>query len=227
MSFYEIIFRTVIIFITVYIWARILGKKLISQMTFFDYVAGIALGSLTASSIMTPGIDLYKTVVSISLFSLLALLLGLTSLNSLSLRKIINSQPSTVIENGEIQYYQLKKIRLDISDLLMQLRKKNAFYLNEIETAIVETDGTLSVLKKANAMNVTKADLQVITPSRGIPYNLVVDGKVIRYNLKALDKDDNWLQTSLLSNGVTDISKVMLCQIDKQNHISIHQKPAK
>ncbi|TCP30201.1 uncharacterized membrane protein YcaP (DUF421 family) [Scopulibacillus darangshiensis] len=224
MSYLEIILRTVIIFITIFIWSRILGKKLVSHMTFFDFVAGISLGSLVASSIMTPDIHLLQSVISISLFAFLSLLLGIISFNSLSLRKIINSGPAVVIKDGEVQDDELKKARLTIHDLMMLLRKKDVFYIDQIEAAMLETDGTLSVLIKPEAMPPTKSDLNTVTPTRGLPYNLVVDGQPVKANLQGIKKDENWLRTMLQSHGIDDIEVVSLCQIDRKNQVYIHKK---
>ncbi|MFC7393397.1 DUF421 domain-containing protein [Scopulibacillus cellulosilyticus] len=224
MSYIEIISRTVIIFIILFIWTRILGKKLISQMTVFDYVAGISLGALVGSSIMTPDLGVLKTMLSISLFAFLAFILGHAVMKHLIIRKVVNGEPTIVIRKGKILEDQLRKIQLNVNDLLMLLRKKDTFYIDEVDAAIVETDGTLSVLKYPSAMNVTKKDLNVNFEKRGLAYNLVIDGKIIKESLNILHKNENWLQTLLEANGYTNIKNIILCQIDDQNRLYVDQK---
>ncbi|MBM7646547.1 uncharacterized membrane protein YcaP (DUF421 family) [Scopulibacillus daqui] len=224
MGYIDILSRTIIIFITLFIWTRILGKKLISQMTVFDYVAGISLGALVGSSIMTPDLGVLKTMLSISLFAFLSFILGHAVMKHLIIRKVVNGEPTIVIRKGKILEDQLRKIKLNVNDLLMMLRKKDTFYIDEVDAAIVETDGTLSVLKHPSAMSATKKDLNINVKGRGLAYNLVIDGKIIKDSLDALHKSEDWLKTLLKANGYTSIENIILCQIDDQNHLYVDQK---
>lgn len=224
MSAIELLFRTVFIFLLLFLLARLLGRKLISKMTFFDYVSGITLGSLCANIILNNNLNLKVMVISPIFFMLLSVIFGIVAMKSLKARKWINSEPHIIIRNGSINEGNMKKLRLTSDALLMLLRKKNIFYLNEIDIAIMETDGTLSVLKKTQYLPATKQDLKVPSKSRGIPQVIINDGILIRKNLENTDKDEEWLNTVLKSRGISSIKEVFLAQIDEDNSIHIEVK---
>ncbi|GAA4718541.1 DUF421 domain-containing protein [Brevibacillus fulvus] len=219
MSAWEMVLRTVVAFVVLYVWARILGKKLISQMTFFDFVAGITIGTLTGSVIFTSTIPLWVGLLGLSVFALLCLLTGILSLKSYRWRGVLNGKPSLIIKDGKIQEQALSKNRLTIDDVLFLLREKNVFYLDEVELAYFETNGQLSVLKKPDIMPVTRKDMKFHRSSRGLPHNLVIDGKIIAENLQAIHKDEKWLLSILRAQGVSDISEVVFAQMDDGNSL--------
>jgi uncharacterized membrane protein YcaP (DUF421 family) len=187
LSFIEMAFRTIISFAFLYLMCRLLGKKLISQMTFFDYVAGITLGNITASIIFVKDITVSIGLSGLAIFTVLALILEIFSLKSIIMRKVINDEPTLIIENGKIYEKGLKKSRLTIDNLLFHLRKKNIFYLDEVDIAYFETDGTVSILKKTESMPVTRKDIDTVQESRGLSQTFIIDGRIQKKSLKAMN----------------------------------------
>ena len=223
MSLLEMLIKTLIIFITLYMLSRILGKKLISQMTFFDFVAGVTLGSISASLLFTANIPIHVGIASLIFFALLSLVLDFSSMKSLRFQKILNGEPAIIIQNGMIREKEMIRARLTMNELLFLLRKKDTFYLDEVELAIFETDGTLSVLKKVQNQPVTKIESQTHLYSlpRGITKTVIIDGKVIHENLEQTGKDEAWLFSVLKTNGIEDVSQVSIAQVDELGKVFI------
>jgi uncharacterized membrane protein YcaP (DUF421 family) len=224
MNLLEMVIRAVLVFIVLYIWCRILGKKLISQMTFFDFVAGIALGSISGSIMYSQNIPLAIALVGLSVFALMAFILDVTGLRSFKSRKVINGEPTLIVKNGEILENGMGKARLTMDNLLMLLRKKNIFYVDDVELAFLETDGTVSALKKPETMPATRQDLQVVTTSRGLPQTFIIDGKILENSLKAAGKDQQWVKSILDENDIPDVKNVAFAQIDQQNKVFVDKR---
>lgn len=223
-SVLEVITRAVISFIVLFIWCRILGKKLISQVTFFDFVAGITIGSVTANIMLSPQVPLWIGLIGLSLFCALALLLDWLSLKSLKVRKLGDGVPILVIKEGKILEEGMRKSRLNMDNLLFMLRKKNIFYLDEVELAYYETDGSVSALKKTNFQSVTRQDMSFSAITRGLPQAVIKDGKMIETGLKELGKDEKWLKKQLEKVGVDDLSDVTLAQVDQNDQMYVDRR---
>ncbi|WP_274364368.1 DUF421 domain-containing protein [Paenibacillus thermotolerans] len=221
MSWYELALRAFFAFLFLLLWAKLLGKKLISQMTLFDFVAGVTIGTIGGSIMFTKSISVAVGFIGLSVFCGLALLSDVLSLKSLRMRKWINSEPVLIIRNGQILESGLSKTRMTMNSLLLLLRKKNVFYVDEVELAFFEIDGSLSVLKKSDAQPVTRKDLQLFTPSRGMPRTVIIDGSVLPHNLMAAQKDMEWLKRQLDAQGISDVNGVALAQVDELGRLYI------
>lgn len=197
MAIWEVLIRASVAFVVLLLWSRILGKKLISQMTFFDFVAGISLGSITGSLILSNTISLTTGLLGLSCFALLALLVDLATVKWITGRKLFNGEPILIIQNGKILEQGLRKTRLTMDQLLMNLRKKDIFYVDEVDLAFLETDGTISVLKKTELLPVTRQDLQLAAGSRGQSQSVIIDGQVMDNSLAGAGKDLEWLKQVL------------------------------
>lgn len=214
----EMMFRTIVAFISLYTICRILGKKLISQLTFFDFVAGITIGSVAANIMFQP-VKITTGIIGMTTFGALSLLSGVIAIKSLKGRKVLDGEPTILIKNGKILEEGMKKNRLTMDQLLLNLRKKNVFYIDQVETALLETDGTLSVLKKPMYLNATQQDLQRVNSSRGLPEAFIVDGEILQDSLKSLGKDMEWVNHVLKVYHVENIKHVFYAQVDQQGNV--------
>ncbi|HJV16224.1 MAG TPA: DUF421 domain-containing protein [Bacillales bacterium] len=221
MSIGQITFNTIIAFMVMYIVSRALGKKLISQMTFFDFITALSLGSLVGSIILAKDIPIWKGSLSLVVFAAMSFAVDFTSLKSYWGRKILNDVPTPIIKEGKLIFEGMKKVRLTVDDLLFQLRKKDIFYLDEVECAILEIDGTISALKKPENLTPTIKDLQLRASSRGIPQNFIIDGNIIPNILAKMGKDENWVLKIIFPNKLTD---VLVAQIDEQMKVYVSLK---
>ncbi|WP_216829700.1 DUF421 domain-containing protein [Alkalihalobacterium elongatum] len=221
MTLIEVIIRTTLLFIVLYILCRILNKKLIAQMTFFDFVAGITIGSIVATAMLMKDIPVYIGVIGLVFFSLYTFISNIIAIKSFTGRKILESEPTYVIKDGQVLEDGLKKGMLTMDSLLTSLRKKNVFNLDEVDTAILETDGTISVLVKPPYLPAMQKDVYNIQPNRGVGQAFILDGNILMKSLELLGKDMEWVKTTLTAHNVEKIEDVFYAQIDKQGIVYI------
>lgn len=203
MSFIEVIGRVIISFGVLLLMTRIMGKKQVSQLTYFNYITGITIGAVAASITIDRSIDMSDGFVSMVCWSLLTVLVSYINLKSPKARILLDGQPTIVIKNGKILEKTLAGLRLNMDDLSMLLREKNIFSTQEVDYAVLEPDGQLSVLKKVDQQSVTKKDLKIeaVKPLY-VPTEIIVDSKVITHNLKELGLSQSWLEKQLHQSGV-------------------------
>lgn len=213
--------RSVFAFITLFIYARILGKQQISQLTFFEYVTGITIGSIAASmstDLTTIG---FHHFVGLTTWAALVLIIQVSIIRNRWLSKVLEGEPAIVIQNGHILESNLRMTRYTYSDLMQQLRQKNIFSLTDVEFAILEPNGELSVLPKSQKRPVTPEDLGIPTNYEGLSTEIIADGKLIEQNLKQLQLDADWLMQQLKSQGINDINQVTFACLDSQGNLYI------
>ena len=205
-----VLVRGIIGFFTLLIFTRILGKQQVSQLTFFDYVVGITIGS-TASSLTT---DLTSRAwphwVGLITWAVLCLMLQLITLKSQTAEKFLDGEPTIVITNGKILEESMKKFRYTIGDLLAQLRDKGVFDLADVAYAVLEKDGQLSILKKTECDPVSPKDLNIKTSTASIDVEIIYDGSIVQNNLAIINRNERWIMNNLKKRGINDVSEVFL-----------------
>lgn len=203
--------------------SRFMGRKLISQMTFFDFVIGVTLGSVTAYIVLSDQGPLAPITTLITLTSL-TLIMGLSYIRSMKVRKLVNSEPIVVIDRGQIVNQNMEKIRLSVNDLLMLLRQKNCFNIGDVEYAIMEITGQLSVLLKAQKQPATVSDLNIYTHYKGLTRDLIMDGHILEENLNTTNLKEYDFLNQLKSHGVNDLKEVFYAGIDSSGSLYISKR---
>ncbi len=216
----QIILRSVVAFFTLLIFTRILGKQQVSQLTFFDYVIGITVGSI-AADIIDFNKNLGLQLLGLASWMSLAFILQFVTLKSRMLSKLIDGDPVLVVRNGKILENNMAKMRYKTKELLEQLRLKGAFDLADVEFAILETNGNLSVLKKSQQLPVTPNDLNIPTEYKGLSTALILEGEVIQKNLERCKLNRNWLFNELNKQGITDIKEVFIGTLDSSGNLYV------
>jgi len=209
-----VIVRSIIGFFTLLIFARILGKQQISQLTFFDYVLGITIGSIAASLSVDLSSRAWPHWVGLTVWAVIVWALQWFTLKCRPAAKYIVGEPTVVIMNGQIMEDAMRSIRYTLGDVLEQLRDKGIFDLNQVGFAVVETNGKVSVLLKPEFLPATPKDLKLTTQSSGLSTELIYDGLIINENLKQANVDKLWLENELKTKGISHISEVFLATID-------------
>ena len=189
----NIVIRVLILYILVLVTMRLMGKREIGLMQPFELVVAIMIADLAAVPMGDTGIPITNGIIPILVLLLIQLVISLINLKSIWGRKIICGMPSILIYRGRIDEKVMKKEKFTINELQERLRQNNIFNLGDVEYAILETSGELSVIQKPEKRNTIPEDFGILPEYEGIPYDLVIDGKVMYENLKAIGKDYNWL----------------------------------
>jgi uncharacterized membrane protein YcaP (DUF421 family) len=192
-----VVVRSIIGFFSLLIFARILGRQQISQLTYFDYVLGITIGSIAASLSVDLGSRAWPHWVGLLTWTAAVLVLQWASLKSRRASKYLVSEPTVVIMNGQIMEDAMASIRYTISDILEQLRDKGVFDLNQVGFAVVETNGKLSVLLKPEYQPLTPQDMKITPKASGLSTEVIYDGVIIEANLAKANVDRLWLHREL------------------------------
>lgn len=216
-----ILLRVAVAFVVLLVLTRLAGKKQLRQTTFFDFITAIAVGDIAAEKIADPKEPLLPWVGAAVLWFGLAIALDLLVLKDRRLGKLVAGEPTVVIENGKILEKNLYKNFLRVDDLIARLREKGQFNLADVEFAIFETDGELSVLPKSQVRPLQPRDLKIATQYEGISRELVVDRQVNRSNLKLLNLSHGWLLQELNRQGYEGPQDVFFAAIDTQGRLYI------
>ena len=202
------VLRSTASFILLIIMARILGRKALSQMTFFDFAVVITFGSVAANIGIGQDNSFHIAVTVLITFGLLGLLSGFLHIKSFRFRKLINSEPIVIIKNGEIIDVNMRRGRVTINELNSMLRDKNIFNITDVNYAVLENSGTLSVLPKAESKPLTPKDMQIKPIESGLTKDIIVDGIVMRENLNSTNLTEAWLLNELKQNAINDVKEV-------------------
>ncbi|KIL34158.1 hypothetical protein SD71_20985 [Cohnella kolymensis] len=183
--------KVIISFFFLLLLTRIMGKKQMSQLTHFNYITGITLGSLSASVITEKHIPLYQGLLAVGIWSGLTLLLGFISTKSRSVKRMIDGAPMILIRHGRVDQKALASTKITIDDMILLLRQKDVFSVSEVDLAILESNGSISIYKK-----------QEQTPAaKYIPTQIVADGQALKKNLNELGLSESWLLHELAKTG--------------------------
>lgn len=205
--------RSIIAFFTLLIFAKILGKQQISQLTFFDYVLGITIGSIAASLTTDLSSRAWPHWIGLLTWALLVYLMEHIAMKWRYAAKYIEGEPTIVIMNGKIMETAMRKMKYTAADIMGLLRSKDVFDLAQVDFAIIEPNGQLSVLKKAEYEPLTAKDMNISKTSTGISTEIIYDGMIISENLRQLNKDKNWITSQLKKQGIKKVSEVFLATL--------------
>lgn len=198
----SIALRSTLSFIILLILGRIVGRKMISRITFFDFIIGVTLGSLGVRLALGSDNSLLGNIVAGLTIISMVLLTDICNLKSYLFRKVEEGEPLILIENGIIQEKNLKKVRISLSKLLMLLREKDVFNIDDVYYAIMENDGELSVLLKPEQQALKAADMNIQTKPIHLPLDLIIDGKILYKNLVTSGHDIEWIATQLKKRNI-------------------------
>lgn len=220
-DYLHILFRSVVAYFVLLSFTRFMGKKQMSQLTYFDYIVGITIGSIAAVASIDKNINVFESCFSIVIWSLLTILVSEITLRNITLRLWLDSEPLVVIDKGKVIYKNMKKARYNMGDLLMQLRDKDVFYITDVEMAVLEPDGKLSILKKAEKSEVTAEDLNIKKPKTSMMVDIILNGKILINHLPQIQKDENWVIKQLKLKNINNIKDVIFAgmQADKKMYI--------
>lgn len=207
-GYVEIIIRTIIAFSILWVFVHLLGKQTIAQRTYHLYIASITMGTIGGNLAFNIKIKFLYFIISIFLMGSIVFVLNMLSVRSNRLRRWIAGEPATLIKEGKILEETMKRMGYSLDSLKQALRAKDVFNLEEVECAILEINGSLSVLKKPSYRSVTKQDLNIKSSPESVPVELIYDGKMLQNNFLNHTYDREWLEGELKKRNlaIKDIS---------------------
>jgi Predicted membrane protein len=194
-----------------------MGKRQIGQLQPYELVVAIMISDLASLPMQDTRIPLLHGVIPIVTLFVLQILISLLQLKSEKARNIFDGKPNLIVKDGKIQIGALKSQIFTTSDLMEELRINGYFNINEIEYAILETNGQISVLPKSNFMNTTKQDMNIKSQKNFLPMLLITDGKINKENLKIFNKSEAWLNELLQKNNIENYKDIFLAYMDTNN----------
>jgi uncharacterized membrane protein YcaP (DUF421 family) len=189
--------------------AKLMGHKQVAQLDFFDYISGITIGSV-AAELATELEAPWKPLIALVVYGLVSVLLGLITHKFPKTRKYINGTPTILQDNGTLYRKNLKKARLDLSEFLLLCREQGYFDLDEVQTAIFEHNGKLSILPRAANRPATPDDLSITAKATHIGTEVIMDGRIMGENLHRMGRDEAWLKKAIRAHGYDDVKAILL-----------------
>lgn len=207
--------------IVLFITAKIMGHKQISHLDIFDYISAITIGSI-AAELATELEETWKPLIAIIVYGLVSVFLSIITSKLPKLRKYINGTPTIIMNNGKLYYNNMKKAKLDLSEFMVMCRQQGYFNLNDIQTAIFEYNGKVSILPVSNKRPANPNDMNLNPPEEYINTEIIMDGRILEENLKRKELDLKWLQNQLKKLGYKNSKEIFLGVCDNNNKLSLY-----
>lgn len=224
MEYITIIYQALFSAITLLILTKLMGYRQVSNMSMFDYVNSITIGSIAAEMAMNSEGDYLKPFTAMILYALFVILLSKVSQKSIPLRRLINGKAVVLYLHGELYNENIKKAKMDLDEFLVECRINGYFDLSQVEAAILEPNGKISFLPVTKDKPVTPKDLGITPLQEEMFANVIVDGQILKYNLQHIDKDQNWLDQQLALHNIKDVKDVFLAICDRQGNFHVYPK---
>jgi uncharacterized membrane protein YcaP (DUF421 family) len=211
-----------LLFITIY-----MGKRAIGELPIFDFLIILTLGSVVGADIADPKVQHLQTGVAIIAIGILQKLVSKLKIANRKIGRLLTFEPTVVIQNGKLLRKNLNHIHYSVDNILQMLREKDVFDINDVETAIIESSGALSVCKRMRKQSVTAGDLGIIRPSSGISLPVIMEGTIYQHVLHQNNVSENWLKQQLQEKGIHDTAQVFFASINKDLDLHISLKNEK
>lgn len=213
--------RSIIAYLFLLLLTRLLGKKQVSQLTLFDYIVGITIGSTASTMSVELDNQTLTAAVGLAVWCSAHLFFCLLRMRSRKWSEFLDGVPAVVVRNGQIVTQSLTKERYTLDDLRMQLRLQKAFNLSEVEFAVIENNGQLSVIKRSQREPATPADLNIPTKYKGLPTELIFTGQILDSHLSQLHLTREWLADKLRGMGIADPAMVHYAELDSEGELYV------
>ena len=218
-----IFIRSILLYIIVLIVMRLMGKREIGQLQPFELAISIMIADLASTPMADTGIPLTNGIIPILALLVMHLVISIINIKSIKARQILCGKPSILIYRGKINEKNLKKERFTVNELEERLRGNNIVNIGDVEYAILETSGQITVIQKPNKRTTIPEDFGIEPEYEGIAYDLIVDGKVMYENLKILKKDYDWLKKQVNKFGILP-EQALLVTIDGKGNFFCQKK---
>lgn len=221
----RVIVLSVVSLVVLFLLTKLMGYRQMSQLSLFDYINGITIGSI-AAELATNLEDYHRPLTAMIVYGLATVFLSLLTEKSICVRRFVNGRPLILLHHGTLYEENLKKAKIDLNEFLEQCRVSGYFDLSKLQAVILEGNGRLSFLPSAEERPVTPTDLKLQPESEDLTAALVLDGHIMEHNLHHSGKDKKWLTARLSALGFPDVSDVLLATCDLNNQLTVFAKNA-
>lgn len=215
--------RTIVIYFTVLLVVRLMGKREVGQLSTFDFVVAIMIAEIAVFPMEELNIPIHIGLIPMFVLVGAEVLTSYICLKSRYLRKIIDGGPSIIIANGIILEKEMRRQRYNMNDLLAQLREKDIFDIEHVKYAILETSGKISIMLRTSKRALTPGDMDLGLPEEDVPYPLIFDGEVLQENLTLLDLTNEWLDKRLKEYNL-GIRDILYASLDSRGKLFLSEK---
>lgn len=226
MDFLRVGLSTLFSISALFLVTRLLGYRQLNQLSMFDYVNGITIGSIAAELAVAQGREFWFWTEALALYGLATILLNLLTDRFIRVRRLVTGVPIFLMRRGILFDENFKRAKLDLNEFQMQLRNNGYFHLDEIDTVLYEPNGKLSVLPKTEHRPATPYDLSATVLQESVPVNIILDGQVLADNLKACGRDQHWLEKQLVAAHLS-LSEVFLGYYNEGGSLSLYKRGGK
>ena len=220
MDFINIILTTVLSASALFLIAKILGHKQMSQLDFFDYITGITIGSIGAE-LATELEEPWNPLIAMIVYGIITISLTLIANKLPKLRKYINGTPTIIMDNGKLYRKNMKKAKIDLSEFMVMCRQEGYFNLNDIQTAVFEYNGRLTVLPKSTKRPVNPLDINLVPSPEKISTEVIMEGRILTENLKRMGLNHEWLEKELKIQGFKNAKEIFLGICDGNKELTL------
>lgn len=224
MDYITIVWQAFFSVIALFLLTKLMGYHQISNMSVFDYINSITIGSIAAEMATDVNGDYLKCLAAIIVYAIVAVTLSKICQKSITLRRLINGKAITLYMHGKLYKENLKKAKMDVDELLIECRINGYFDLSQIEAIVLEPNGKISILPITENKPVTPKDLGITPTQEELFANVIVDGQILKYNLEHIDRDEQWLQQQLATQNIKDVEDVFLAICDRQGNFHAYKK---
>lgn len=221
MELLQVGLTSVVSFLVLFVLAKFIGHRQIAQLSAFDYIIGITIGSI-AAEMATELEEPLQPLLAMVVYALLAMLLEVLALKYPRMRKFIDGTPTIILDNGKLYRNNMKKARLDLTEFLIQCRQQGYFDLGAIQTAVYESNGQLSILPAAPRRPATPEDLGLAPEKEQFFTEVIMDGRILSGNLQRMGVNEAWLEKQLQSQGYHKASEIYLGLADSKKQLSLY-----
>ncbi len=222
MEIIKVILTSVLSAGALFVIAKVLGHKQMSQLDFFDYITGITIGSI-AAELATELEKPWKPLIAMIIYG--GITWGLTLITSKlpKMRKFVNGTPTIIMSGGKIYRKNMKKAKMDLSEFLVMCRQEGYFDLNDIQTAVFEYNGRLTVLPKSTKRPVKPEDMNIVPKAETISTEVIMDGRILEENLKRMGLDVTWLNKEIKGMGYKNAKEILLGLCDDNHQLTLYK----
>lgn len=227
MSYLQVLLTTVLSVVVLFAITRLIGYRQLSELSLFDYINGITIGSIAAELATCEREEIIQILIAMVVYGIFSILVAMLTDKSIVMRRFIVGNPTVLMKNGRLYYEGFKKSHLDVNEFLMKCRNNGYFDITQIDTAILEANGRVSFLPVSENRPATPKDLKLAVTQDELVANVIIDGKIIEKSLNMIGKDSNWLHNRLKNQNQTDLSKILLASCNGKGTLTVFLKSDK